>query len=78
MAKYSFMLGEYTDNDQVYHFGCRGKCYYITLKNKEGVEQNIYESSNMYEAYDKWKDLKGAKPKGSTRQPRSQGRRDSK
>ena len=50
MAKYSFMLGEYTEDDQVYHFGCRGKCYYITLKDKEGVEQNISESSNMYEA----------------------------
>ena len=59
MAKYSFMLGEYTEDDQVYHFGCRGKCYYITLKDKEGVEQSVYESSNMYEAYDKWKNLKG-------------------
>ena len=44
MAKYSFMLGEYTEDDQVYHFGCRGKCYYITLKDKEGVEQSVYES----------------------------------
>lgn len=76
MAKYSFMLGEYTDNDQVYHFGCRGKSYYITLKNKEGVEQNIYESSNMYEAYDKWKDLKGTNQKNNSRPPRSQGRKE--
>lgn len=25
MAKYSFMLGEYTEDDQVYHFGLPGK-----------------------------------------------------
>ena len=42
MARYSSMLGEYTEDEQVYHFGCRGKCYYITLKDKEGVEQSVY------------------------------------
>ena len=80
MAKYSFMLGEYTEDDQVYHFGCRGKCYYITLKDKEGVEQSVYESSNMYEAYDKWKNLKGSKQpaKANTRPSRSQNRREAK
>lgn len=80
MAKYSFMLGEYTEDNQVYHFGCRGKCYYITLKDKEGVEQSVYESSNMYEAYDKWKNLKGSKQpaKANTRPSRSQNRREAK
>lgn len=67
MAKYSFLLGEYTENEQVYHFGLRGKCYYINSKTGEGKEQNIYESSNMNEAYAKWKDIKGGKTKPGSR-----------
>ena len=79
MAKYSFMLGEYTEDDQVYHFGCRGKCYYITLKDKEGAEQSVYESSNMYEAYDKWKNLKGSRQsKANARPAKAQSRRENK
>ncbi len=79
MAKYSFMLGEYTEDDQVYHFGCRGKCYYITLKDKEGVEQSVYESSNMYEAYDKWKNLKGSRQsKANARPAKAQNRKENK
>ena len=65
MAKFSFLLGEYTENEQVYHFGLRGKCYYITSKISEEEEQTIYESTNMHEAYAKWKDIKGNKPKKS-------------
>lgn len=75
MAKYSFLLGEYTDEDQIYHFGCRGKCYYITLQDKDDTEKNIYESTNMYEAYDRWKDLKGSGSKNSQKSPRPQGRK---
>ena len=79
MAKYSFMLGEYTEDDQVYYFGCRGKCYYITLKDKEGVEQSVYESSNMYEAYDKWKNLKGSRQsKANARPAKAQNRKENK
>ena len=79
MAKCSFMLGEYTEDDQVYHFGCRGKCYYITLKDKEGVEQSVYESSNMYEAYDKWKNLKGSRQsKANARPAKAQNRKENK
>ena len=79
MAKYSFMLGEYTEDDQVYHFGCRGKCYYINLNDKEGVEQSVYESSNMYEAYDKWKNLKGSRQsKANARPAKAQNRKENK
>ena len=75
MAKISFLLGEYTEEENVYHFGFRGKCYFITLKEKDDPEKNIYESSNMNEAYAKWRDIKGSKGKNCSRTSRPQNNR---
>jgi hypothetical protein len=66
VAKYSFLIGEYTENEQTYHFSCRGKCYYISLKAKDQEEEeSLYESTNMNEAYARWKEIKGKSGKGS-------------
>ena len=65
LAKFSILLGEYTENETTYHFGLKGKNYYITSLVSESEEQCIYESTNMHEAYAKWKSIKGNKPKKS-------------